>query len=70
MADFLINYSVPRMYQIRGGKLIDGYETEFFITEFGTTSTVKTPTNDADVIRKAINEEISRVRKVHALGSE
>jgi len=70
MADFKINFTVPRMYQLTGGKLIEGFETEFFLTEFGTTHTVKTPTDDPDVVRKAINDQISRIRKIYALGEE
>ncbi len=70
MADFKINYTTGRMYQLRDGKLIDGFETEFFLTEFGTTHSVKTPTDDPDMIRKAIMDKIDNVRKIHALSEE
>lgn len=70
MADFKINWTQSRLYQLAGGKLIEGYETEFFLTEFGTTHTVKTPTDDPDVVRAAIMEKIGRVRAIHALGAE
>ncbi len=70
MADFKINYTTDRMYQLTGGKLINGFETEFFLTEFGTTHTVKTPTDDPDIIRKAIMDKIANIRKIHALGEE
>ena len=70
MADFKVNYTVPRMYQLRGGKLVDGFETEFILFEFGTTHTVKTPTDDVDVVRLAIIEQVGRIRKIHALGEE
>jgi hypothetical protein len=70
MADFVINYCVPRTYQLRGGKLVEGYETEFTISEFGSTSTVKTPSNDPGVVRQAIMDEIGRIRAIHNLSQE
>jgi hypothetical protein len=69
-ASFTINFTVPRMYQIKGGKLVDGFEVEFYITEFGTTQSVQVPSLDVEVVRRAILDRIEAVRKVHALGGE
>jgi hypothetical protein len=70
MQAYTINYSVPRTYQIKGGKLINGYETEFVSLEYATTDSVLTPSDDVAVIRQAISARLERLRLIHALGTE
>jgi hypothetical protein len=70
MADYKVTSIIDRTYQIKGGKLVEGYETEFYVPEFDTVHRVRTPNNNPDVVRAAILKEIGNLRKVYGLSAE
>lgn len=70
MPEYTINYSVARVYQAKGGKLMDGFETEFVVERYGTTHTVRTKDQKVETIRAAIDAKLKELDAVHELGSE